>query len=166
MHTSHALERVSNGTCRQQQTESLPNSTLQRVAACLKPCLLNHSCQPASLVRVPLINDNIAKVRQHARELGVDRQDAAVQHVGVGDQQLGPVPDLRAFALHQAGSDPHSTTAPELSDARLRMQAKADRLGLTLIGALALHCLWTCACLVRHPIVVRLVLRWEQPGRF
>ena len=53
---------------------------------------------------MPLINDDIAKVRQHPRELGVDGQDAAVQHVGVCDQQLGPVPDLGAFALHQMGS--------------------------------------------------------------
>ena len=60
-----------------------------------------------------LIDDNIAQVRQDAAELAVHGQDAAVQHVGVGDQQLRTVPRLPANALtsHMAEVSMHSRQA-------------------------------------------------------
>ena len=45
-------------------------------------------------VRVPLVHHHIAQIGQQAPELAVHGQHAAVQHVGVGDQQVRSVPDL------------------------------------------------------------------------
>ena len=50
-------------------------------------------------VGVALINNDVAQMRQDAAELAVHRQDAAVEHVRVGDQQLRPVPRLPAEGL-------------------------------------------------------------------
>ena len=50
-------------------------------------------------VGVALIYDHVAQVGQDAAEMAVHGQDAAVDHVGVGDQQLRTVPRLPADAL-------------------------------------------------------------------
>jgi hypothetical protein len=50
-------------------------------------------------VGMALIDDDIAQVRQDAAELAVHGQDAAVEHVGVRDEQLRAVPCLPADAL-------------------------------------------------------------------
>ena len=45
-------------------------------------------------IGVALVHHHKAQVAQEAGELAVHRQDALVQHVGVGDQDLGSFPDL------------------------------------------------------------------------
>ena len=47
----------------------------------------------------PLVHHHVAQVGQEAPKLAVHGQHAAVEHVGVGDQQVRPVPDLRPIIL-------------------------------------------------------------------
>ena len=70
---------------------------------------LAHAPQPAqhqrgmaaehAPIRVPLVHHHVAQVGQEAPKLAVHGQHAAVEHVGVGDQQVRPVPDLRPIIL-------------------------------------------------------------------
>ena len=50
-------------------------------------------------VSVPFVDHDVAQVREDAGELAVHGQHAHVQHVRVRDQQLRPVPHLRAHRL-------------------------------------------------------------------
>lgn len=51
-------------------------------------------------VGVALIHDDKAQVGQDAGKVFVQGQDALMQHVGVGDQNAGPIPDLGPVHLH------------------------------------------------------------------
>ncbi len=53
-----------------------------------------------SLVGMALVHHHISQVGQDARKLRVQRQDASVQHIWVGDQQLRPVPGVTPVSLH------------------------------------------------------------------
>ena len=46
------------------------------------------------------IHHDIFEVGQNAGELRVHRQNASVQHVWIGDQQLSSVPGLTSVSLH------------------------------------------------------------------
>ena len=48
-----------------------------------------------------LINHDIVQVAQQPLELAMHWENALVQHVRVGDQELGPVPDLSTLTLQQ-----------------------------------------------------------------
>jgi hypothetical protein len=48
---------------------------------------------------VALIHHYISQAGEEAAELPVHRQDAAVQHVGVGDEQVRTPPDLTTRIL-------------------------------------------------------------------
>ncbi len=50
-------------------------------------------------VGMALVDNDVAQLRQDATELAVHRQHAAVEHVGVGDEQLRAVPRFPANAL-------------------------------------------------------------------
>ena len=51
------------------------------------------------LVGMAFINDDVFQVGHEAREAAVDRQDAEVQHVWVGDEQLHTLSDLASVSL-------------------------------------------------------------------
>lgn len=55
--------------------------------------------QGPHLVRMPLVHHHVAQVAQEPCEVVVHGQDAHVQHVRVGDEQLSGVPDLSTLML-------------------------------------------------------------------
>lgn len=57
-----------------------------------------------------LVHHNVLEVRQDPGELGVHRQDAPVQHVWVGDQQLRSVPGLASVCLQDKQKPSKSNT--------------------------------------------------------
>ena len=56
-------------------------------------------------VGVALIHDHVTQVGEDAGELAVHRQDAHVEHVGVGDEQLCSVPHLPSARLRLTRSE-------------------------------------------------------------
>ena len=54
-----------------------------------------------ALLRVQLVDDNVAKVLERARPRGVVRKDAGVEHVRVREDHVRPLAELARRALGQ-----------------------------------------------------------------
>ena len=100
------LSRIGDG-CR--GADKLRMATVKFRDALEPPDDVGQVAAENAAVVVQLVDDNVAKILKQPLPLGVVRQDARVQHVRVGDHQVGAGPDgfarvLRSVAVVGKGS--------------------------------------------------------------